>query len=132
RSTSARYTISLQESHLIHRPSAMLTFWGRPAVSSGLRLNQAIYVSEGGFAPLPTVVARLTARSSVPPASIARAKLALELARRGCLSVALNSPTFSTRAAVLEWASIVRTMAEPPATPSARLPTLTTCPGVEP
>jgi hypothetical protein len=26
--------------------------------------------SEGGFAPLPTVVARLTARSSVPPPNV--------------------------------------------------------------
>ena len=37
--------------------------------------------SEGGFAPLPTVVARLTARSSLPPPKtrnrIARAKPAV-------------------------------------------------------
>src|ERR671937_584580 len=38
----------------------------------------AWHVSEGGFAPLPTVVARLTAHSSVPPPRIAPAKPALE------------------------------------------------------
>ena len=43
----------------------------------------------------------------------------------------MNSPTFSTRAGVLAWASIVRTMAEPTATPSAILPTAPTCSGVE-
>src|SRR6058998_4013971 len=36
-------------------------------------------LSEGGCAPLPTVVARLTAHSSVPPPRIAPAKPALEL-----------------------------------------------------
>src|SRR5205814_9052928 len=36
--------------------------------------------SAGGCAPLPTVVARLAARSSVPPPRIARAKPALEAA----------------------------------------------------
>jgi hypothetical protein len=40
--------------------------------------------SEGGFAPLPTVVTRLSARSSLPPPedSIAPAKPALESAGR--------------------------------------------------
>src|SRR5205823_8089072 len=49
--------------------------------------------SEGGYAPLPTVVARLTARSSVPPPRIARAKPALEPARRDSFSVAMKSRT---------------------------------------
>ena len=39
--------------------------------------------SEGGFAPLPTVVARLAAHSSVPPPGIAPAKPALERRRVG-------------------------------------------------
>ena len=65
-------------------------------------------ISEGGFAPLPTVVARLAARSSVPPRSsrIARAKPAL--GRRLIVALALVIASLVAPAEADEAADIVR------------------------
>src|SRR5947207_3109768 len=52
----------------------------RPAGGGSPPAGGGFAPSAGGFAPLPTVVARLAARSSVPPPRIARAKPALEAA----------------------------------------------------
>src|SRR5256885_16963039 len=88
--------ISLQESHLIHRPSAMMTLL--PADSS-FRLNQA------------TVTYLLARTGDVGTGS-----------RSGALSSAMNVPTSSTRLDEPARASTSRTIAEPPITPSAMRP----------
>src|SRR5947209_17703393 len=96
--------ISLQESHLIHRPSAMMTLL---PVDSSFRLNQA------------TVTYLLARTGDVGTGS-----------RSGALSSAMNLPTSSTSLDEPARASTRRTIAEPTATPSAMRPTAATCAGV--
>src|SRR5438309_9724051 len=101
--------ISLQESHLIQRPSAMTTLLALlPPDSASFRLNQApvTYLCAG--------TAGEVGRGS----------------RSGALSSATNLPTSSTRADEPARSSTRRTIAEPTATPSARRPTAATCAGV--
>src|SRR5262252_553078 len=97
--------ISLQESHLIHSPSAMMTLLG---LDSSLRLNQAA-----------TVTYLLVSAADVGRGS-----------RSGALSSAMNLPTSSTRLDESARASTRRTIAEPTAAPSAIRPTAATCAGV--
>src|SRR2546429_9688399 len=81
--------ISLQESHLIHSPSAMMTLL---PLDSSLRLNQA------------TVTYLLVRMGDVGSGS-----------RRGALSSAMNLPTSSARLGAPARASSRLTVWEPPA-----------------
>src|SRR5437763_13835900 len=96
--------ISLQESHLIHRPSAMMTLL---PVDSSFRLNQA-------------TVTYLLARTG----DVGRGS------RSGALSSPMNLPTSSTSVDEPARASTRRTIAEPTAAPSAMRPTVATWAGV--
>src|SRR5439155_23116125 len=96
--------ISLQESHLIHSPSAMTTLL---PLDSSLRLNQA------------TVTYRLARTADVATGS-----------RSGALSPAMNLPTSSTRLGAPARATRRRTNAEPTLTPAGTGPTAASFPGV--
>src|SRR5258705_11196692 len=95
--------ISLHESHLIHRPSAMMTLL---PLDSSLRLNQA------------TVTYLLAWMGDAGSGS-----------RSGALSSAMNLPTPSTRGGEPARDSPRRTIADPTAPPPAARPTLAPRPG---
>src|SRR3989442_3655608 len=119
--------MSLHESHLIHRPSAMWTRLGWPSDPSVLRRNHAIYLG-GGPRHLRTL-----------PPSVAPATPALEqvmttlgdynLTLSGSFNAAMKSPTSCPSVGESARSSIRRTMAEPTITPSATRPTAATWSG---
>src|SRR5258706_5905290 len=96
--------ISLPESHLTHKPSAMMTLL---PLDSSLRLNQA------------TVTYLLAWMGDAGSGS-----------RSGALSSAMNLPTSSTRVGEPARDSTRRTIAEPTGAPAAARPTLATLSGV--